>query len=98
MKGFKNFRKFTDEDDEFIKIVRELLKEGALPKQTSKKLANKIKSSINNGFDALNVLGILRNGIPNEFFQETYAETAAETEGARETILSEYLVAEKNNE
>jgi hypothetical protein len=35
---------------------------------------------------------ILRSGIPQEFFKEHISETAAETLGPREVILSEYLI------
>ena len=35
---------------------------------------------------------ILRSGIPQEFFKEHISETAAETSGPREVILSEYLI------
>ncbi len=69
-----------------------VLEEGSLPKQTAKKLINaanadKIK-------DPLKLLAIFRNGIPQEFFKEHISETAAETSGPREVILSEYLIAE----
>jgi len=38
-------------------------------------------------------LGILKKNIPSEFFKETVAESAAQTSGPREVILSEYLIS-----
>jgi hypothetical protein len=42
--------------------------------------------------DPLKILSALRGGIPQEFFKEHISETAAETSGPREVILSEYLI------
>jgi len=42
--------------------------------------------------EPLKILSIFRSGIPQEFFKEHISETAAETSGPREVILSEYLI------
>ena len=39
----------------------------------------------------LKILAVLRTNIAPEFFRDTVAETAAQTAGPREVILSEYL-------
>jgi hypothetical protein len=87
---------YTDEDDLFIKKVKSLLNEGALPKQTTKTLATKLSKVIQTKpFQPIQVISMLRNHIPDEFFIDTFAETAADISGKREVILSEYLVKEE---
>ncbi|MBI4685056.1 MAG: helicase [Nitrospirae bacterium] len=90
IKAIKNDKKFTEDDEEYLKKLLKVLEEGSLPKQTAKKLINaanadKIK-------DPLKLLAIFRSGVPQEFFKEHISESAAETSGPREVILSEYLI------
>jgi len=86
---------YTDEDDLFIKNVKALLNEGALPKQTTKTLASDLNKVIQTKpFEPIRVISLLRNHIPDEFFIDTFAESAADIGGKREVILSEYLVNE----
>jgi hypothetical protein len=42
--------------------------------------------------DPVKILFVLRSGIPYEFFKEHISVSAAETNGPREVILSEYLI------
>jgi len=60
--------------------------EGGLPKQTTKKLAK----VLNGETDPLKILAKLKINVSEEFFKETLAESAAQTFGPREVILSEY--------
>lgn len=90
IKAIRNDKKFTEDDEEYLKKLLKVLEEGSLPKQTAKKLINaantdKIK-------DPLKLLSIFRSGVPEEFFKEHISESAAETSGPREVILSEYLI------
>lgn len=47
------------------------------------------------GVNPLKILAVLRVHIAPEFFKETMAETAAQTAGPREVILSEYFAPPK---
>ena len=88
-KQVKEFKGYTDEDEDYIKSVIKLLEEGGLPKQTTKTLVKELSEETN----PLRILGILKTNIPNEFFQDTLAESSAKTSGPREVILSEFLAA-----
>ena len=90
-KEIRHYKGFTEEGEEFIKSVMRLLEDGALPKPTTKKLAEALSTEIN----PLKVLGILKRDIPSQFFQSTRAEAGRDIGNPREVILSEYLVEEK---
>lgn len=89
IKAIRSFKGFTEDDEEYLKKLLSVVEEGALPKQTAKKLMQGIGGKET---DPLKILAILRSGIPQEFFKAHISETAAETSGPREVILSEYLL------
>lgn len=84
----KNFQGYTEDDEIYVKQVIKLIEEGGLPKQTTKTLQKELSKELN----PIKILGILKKNIPSEFFKETMAESAAQTLGPREVILSEYLI------
>jgi len=88
IKAVKDYKGFTEDDEEYLNKLLKIVEEGALPKQTAKKLVNAFTGIK----DPLKILSIFRSGIPQEFFREHISETAAETSGPREVILSEYLI------
>lgn len=89
IKVIQSFKGLTEDDEEYLKKLLSVVEEGALPKQTAKTLMQGIGGKEN---DLLKILAILRKGIPHEFFKEHISETAADTSGPREVILSEYLL------
>jgi len=93
----KQCKKFTDEDEFYIKKVIKLIEEGGLPKQTAKTVFAAINKEFSDGFNPLKVLAILKSKISNKFFKETAAESAAQIFGPREVILSEYLRGNEKN-
>jgi len=88
--AIKDYKGFTEDDEEYLNKLLKIVEEGALPKQTAKKLVN-ASTGIK---DPLKILSIFRSGIPQEFFKEHISESAAETSGPREVILSEYLIGD----
>ncbi|HWZ94570.1 MAG TPA: helicase-related protein [Opitutaceae bacterium] len=78
---------FTEEDEEFIAKVIQLLEDGALPKRTTKNVAEELKTEI----QPLKILALLRRGIPREFLQVSSAN-AVQAHAPREVILSSFLV------
>jgi superfamily II DNA/RNA helicase/HKD family nuclease len=88
IKAIKEYKGFTEDDEEYLNKLLRIVEEGALPKQTAKKLVNAFTGIK----DPLKILSIFRSRIPQEFFREHISETAAETSGPREVILSEYLI------
>lgn len=91
IKAILSFKSFTEDDEAYMKKLLHVVEEGALPKQTAKTLVQSIGGKET---DPLKILAILRSGIPQEFFKEHISETAADTSGPREVILSEYLLGE----
>jgi len=87
----RKFKGYTDEDELYLANLIRLLEEGGLPKQSSKTLLKELDRELMKGVNPLRVLALLRANIAEEFFRETVAETAAQTSGPREVILSEYL-------
>jgi len=87
IKAVQHYHGLTEDDEIYLRDVIRLLEEGALTKQT---LKNLIKA-MNNESSPLKILGHFRMNIPTEFFKEHIAESAAQTAGPREVILSEYL-------
>ena len=85
----KHFKGYTDDDELYIRKVINLIEEGALPKQTAKTLSKELSREPN----PLKILARLKTNIAPEFFKEPIADSAAQTSGPREVILSEYLVS-----
>jgi len=90
-KEIRRYQGFTDDDELFIQQVVQLLTDGALPRPTTKKVAEALKTEV----EPLKVLGILRRDIPSLFFQATRAQLTHQNLSPREVILSSYLVEAK---
>ncbi len=71
--------------------VIKLLNDGALPKHTAKKIADKLKIES----DPIKILGILKSNIAQDFFNPVIAKDAAQAFKPREVILSSYLLEGK---
>ena len=89
-KEIRRYHGFTDDDEEYIRNVIQLLIDGSLPKPTTKKVAEALKREI----EPLKVLGILRRDISPLFFQSTRAQLMHHSLMPREVILSSWLVSE----
>ena len=87
-KEISRYHGYTEEDELFIRQVKQLLTDGALPRPTTKKVAEALKKEI----DPLKVLGILRRDISTLFLQPTRAQESAYMFNPREVILSSYLL------
>jgi superfamily II DNA/RNA helicase len=90
----KDTRKFTEEQEDYLKIVIQKIIEGALPKQTTKILLQELNNELKQTINPLRILAILQKNIALEFLKEHLSESAAQTSGPREVILSEYLMGQ----
>ena len=90
-KEIRHYHGFTEDDELYIQKVIQLLIDGALPKPTTKKVAEAMKKET----QPLKVLGILRRDISPLFFQTTRAQMTAHVLSPREVILSSYLLEVK---
>jgi len=88
-KEIRAYQGFTEDDENYIQQVIQLLIDGALPRPTTKKVAEALKDEI----EPLRVLGILRRDIPELFFQQTRARAGYNYLSPREVILSSYITA-----
>ena len=86
-KEVRRCQQFTDDDEEFVGIVIRLLEEGSLPKRTTQKIADYIKTEL----QPLDILRILRRCVAREFLRSNPVQTA-HVGAPREVILSSFLV------
>lgn len=84
-KSFRNFKGFTDSNDEYLSGVREMLAQGTIAKKT----AQLIKKEMEKTTDPLQMLRILEKHI--RFVATEAAQNAGKLQ-RREVILSEYLI------
>jgi superfamily II DNA/RNA helicase len=90
-KEIRRYHGFTEDNELFIQSVIQLLTDGALPRPTTKKVAEALKKEI----EPLRVLAILRRDIPPLFFQATRSQQNPHALSPREVILSSYLLETK---
>lgn len=91
-RDISRFQSFTDEDEIYIRQVIGLIDDGALPRPTTKKVADALKKEA----APFKVLGILKREIPKEFFQATVADSAGDAHSPREVILSSFVPASRD--
>lgn len=91
MKAIRDFRQFTDEQEFYLKSIMRQLEEGGIPKQTAKTALQEVSRELKGGINPLKILVVLQKNVPAEFMKEHASESAAQTFGPREVILSEYL-------
>ncbi len=84
-KAFKNFKGFTDSDDEFLESVKNILLLGTMAKRT----ARDIKKELERTIDPLETINILRKHIRATAIENSTAKKAFQK---REVILSGYLI------
>src|SRR5690606_1162614 len=83
-RNFKNFKGFTDTNDEFITGVKEMLAQGTMAKKT----AQRIKKELEKTIDPLQILHILEKNI--RFIGVEGVQNAKKPQ-KREVILSGYV-------
>jgi len=93
LKAIRDFRKFTEDQELYLRKVMREIEEGGLPKQTTKRTLQELNKELKNGLNSLRILGVLQKNIPSDLLKEHIAESAAQTSGPREVILSEYFTS-----
>jgi superfamily II DNA/RNA helicase len=84
-KSFKNFKGFTDSNDEFLNGVKDMLTQGTIAKKTAQLIKNELEKTA----DPLQILHILEKNI--RFVAIEGAQNAKKFQ-KREVILSGYLI------
>lgn len=90
-RDFKNYKKFTDSDEDFLNMVRQRISDGKLAKKNAQLIKNEIEKMVANTgiLDPMKVLFILQKYIREDKFEITTQEN---TFHKREVILSAYLL------
>ncbi|OGF22554.1 helicase [Candidatus Falkowbacteria bacterium RBG_13_39_14] len=89
--AMKDRRKFTEDQEMYLKKVISQLEEGGLPKQTAKTTLQALNREIKEGVNPLKILSVLENNIPARLLESHFSENTSGRFGKREVILSEYL-------
>ena len=86
----KNPQGLTDDDEDYLNKVLGIVREGAVPKESLRKINKAIKKE---DVNPAKILARIKQVIPenSEFFKETYASYSENIEGSKEIILSEML-------
>ncbi|MDD3976379.1 MAG: helicase-related protein [Candidatus ainarchaeum sp.] len=81
----------TDDDEEYLRSILNLIQNGSITKKTLQKLNDAIKKE---DINPIKILAKIRVIIPehSEFFKETYASFSGNIEGPKEVILSEMFI------
>jgi len=90
-KEFRIYQGFTDDDDDFLKAVKQAFDNGVIPKNTSKRIKQEIERETN----PLKMLAIFRKNIPAALLAVGMTTQSRDLR-PREVILSEYLVKKVN--
>jgi len=92
LKAIKDYRQFTEDQEDYLRRLIIQLEEGAIPKQSTKTALqelNKEQGIVNN---PLKILAVIEKNIPVKFLEGHYIE-GSNTAYSREVILSGYLIA-----
>ena len=82
----------TDDDEEYLQAVLDLIRDGGLPKATMARIFKSIKGEIN----PLKILAKIKGGISPNLFQGTFSKISTKIIGTREVVLSEYLIPKED--
>ena len=95
LKAIRDFRQYTEDQEAYFNRVINRIEDGALPQQTVTTVLKALKKELKkNTQNALRILGIIQINIPDELLKSHVAESAAQTSGPREVILSGYFIAD----
>ena len=92
VKEFRMYPAFTDEDEEFIKVVLEKYAEGIIPKNATKRIKQQIEKK---DVGHIRMLSILKKEIPKRLLGKQVQSHSDMFYAKREVILSEWLRGSK---
>ena len=91
--AIRDYRKFTEEQEEYLRKLISQLEEGGIPKQTAKTTLTELRKSYITDTNPLKLLAVIQKNIPAKFLESHYIE-GTDSYSNREVILSEYLVGD----
>ena len=95
LKAVRDFRQYTEDQEDYIKLIIKRTEEGSLSKQTAKTFIKLWKDlSPKDKQNPLTVLDLLKKTVPSEFLKSHFSEKSKSANSPREVILSKYLIKE----
>jgi len=91
---FKHTKQLTEDQELYVKKVKEQLREGGFPKQTNKTTLKALNEINADWMNPLKVLAVLQVNIPERLLGSHYVEENPRAAGKREVILSMYVAGE----
>ena len=91
--AIRDYRKFTEEQGDYLRRLISQLEEGGIPKQTAKTTLSELRKSYISDTNPLKLLAIIQKNIPAKFLESHYVEGTGFYSN-REVILSEYLIGD----
>jgi superfamily II DNA/RNA helicase len=83
----KRFDGFTEEQEEYLEIVKQKIDEGALPKNSAKRIWGKMKNMVK----PLEIVSLLQKEISPNLLKDTHSQAKESVSNVKEVILSEYF-------
>lgn len=90
-KEVKNFKGFTEEDENYISRVIDELDSGGMPKKITQKIYKKVEETPEIIVNPIKLLGLLKTNLPSDFLRPTLQEQESGIYSKNEIILSEYF-------
>ena len=83
----KRFDGFTEEQEEYLEIVKQKIDEGALPKNSARRIWGKMKNMVK----PLEIVSLLQKEISPNLLKDTHSQARESVSNVKEVILSEYF-------
>lgn len=83
----KRFDGFTEEQEEYLEIVKQKIDDGALPKNLAKRIWGKMKNMVK----PLEIVSLLQKEISSNLLKDTHSQVKESVSSVKEVILSEYF-------
>lgn len=93
LKAIKDYRQFTEEQEDYLRRLINQLEEGGIPKQTAKTTLAELRKNYSSTVNHRKLLAVVQKNIPSKFLEGHYIE-GSDSYSSREVILSEYLIAD----
>lgn len=90
-KQVKNYEKFTEDDEEYVRRVIIELNSGGIPKKVTQKIYQELSQNIEIVNNPIKILGVLKTTLPSEFLEDSDNGVNMNASAKKEIILSEYF-------
>lgn len=89
IKALENTSGLVDEDEEYLRRIKEALEEGAIAKKTLLKIIKLTKAHIK---EPIKIFSIVRENIPEQYLDALLVKNKGRSQNPKEIILSEFFI------